>query len=61
LVDGLTYDAENLRLVRTYPAEGLRREAQYFYFKVNPAPPDEAAPENGSAPAAGGSVGGIAA
>lgn len=34
LVDGLTFDAENLRLVTTYPAEGLRREPHYVYFKV---------------------------
>lgn len=38
LVDGMTYDAENLRLVKTYPAEGLRREPHYVYFSVDPAP-----------------------
>jgi hypothetical protein len=37
LVDGMTYDADNLRLVMTHPAEGLRREAQYFYFQVDRA------------------------
>ncbi len=38
LVDGLTYDAANLRLVKTYPAEGLRREPEYIYFNVDPPP-----------------------
>ncbi|MEW5912654.1 MAG: hypothetical protein AB1814_08870 [Thermodesulfobacteriota bacterium] len=36
LVDGITYDEEHLRLVKTYPAEGLRREAEYIYFDVDP-------------------------
>lgn len=36
LVDGITYDAEHLRLVKTYPIEGLRREAKYVYFDVDP-------------------------
>ncbi len=35
LVDGMTYDAEKLRLVKTYPAEGLRREPQFVYFDVD--------------------------
>jgi len=39
LVDGMTYDAENLRLVKTYPVEGLRREPHHVYFSVDPAPP----------------------
>lgn len=39
LVDGMTYDAENLRLVKTYPADGLRREPLYVYFSVDPASP----------------------
>lgn len=38
LVDGMTYDAENLRIVKTYPAEGLRREPQYEYLQLDPAP-----------------------
>lgn len=38
LVDGMTYDAESLRLVKIYPAEGLRREAQHVYFSVDQAP-----------------------
>lgn len=44
LVDGMTYDAENLRLVKTYPAEGLRREPHYVYFRVNQAPPNHEIP-----------------
>lgn len=35
LVDGMTYDAEKRRLVKTYPAEGLRREPQFVYFDVD--------------------------
>jgi len=38
LVDGLTFDAENRRLVRTYPVEGLRREPEYVYLELDPAP-----------------------
>ncbi|MGA8146789.1 MAG: hypothetical protein WB870_04340 [Gallionellaceae bacterium] len=37
LVDGMTYEAEQLRLVKTYPAEGLRREPLNVYFKVDSA------------------------
>lgn len=40
LVDGMTYDAEHLRLVKTYPAEGLRREPTFVYFVVDPPQPD---------------------
>jgi hypothetical protein len=36
LVDGMTYDEKNLKLVNTYPAEGLRRETKYVYFNVSP-------------------------
>jgi hypothetical protein len=36
LVDGITYDAEHLRLVKTYPADGLNRQPQYLYFNVDP-------------------------
>ncbi|MDB5989457.1 MAG: hypothetical protein JWQ10_860 [Herbaspirillum sp.] len=39
LVDGMTYDAENLRLVRTSPADGLRREPAYVYLELDPASP----------------------
>lgn len=35
LVDGMTYDKDNHRLVRTYPAENLRREAHYVYLELN--------------------------
>ena len=35
LVDGITYDAEKLRLVKTYPADGLRPEPRYVYFNVD--------------------------
>lgn len=36
LVDGITYDQENLRLVQTYPAEGLRREPAHVYLELDP-------------------------
>ena len=35
LVDGITYDSKSLKLVKTYPAEGLRRKAEYIYFPVD--------------------------
>ena len=38
LVDGITYEQEHLRLVRTYPVEGLRRETKYSYLKLDPQP-----------------------
>jgi hypothetical protein len=38
LVEGLTYDAASHRIVRTYPADGLNREAQYVYLDVDPLP-----------------------
>ncbi len=38
LVDGMTFDVENLRLVRTFPAEGLRREPHFVYFALDRAP-----------------------
>ncbi len=38
LVDGITYDVEKFRLVKTYPADGLRREPRYDHLEVNPAP-----------------------
>lgn len=37
LADGFTYEAERLRLVKTYPAEGLQREPKYEYFAVDRA------------------------
>lgn len=36
LVDGMSYDAEKRRLVRTYPAGGLRKEASYVYLDLLP-------------------------
>lgn len=41
LVDGITFDAEHLRLVKTYPAEGLRRKPACIYFDVDPPPDTE--------------------
>ncbi|MNR22155.1 hypothetical protein D3C85_1390950 [compost metagenome] len=38
LVDGMTYDGENRRLVRTYPAEGLQRKPRYVYLELAPSP-----------------------
>jgi hypothetical protein len=38
LVDGFTYDASNHRLVRTYPANGLRREPSYVYLDIDSIP-----------------------
>ena len=37
LVDGLTYDAENFQLVKTYTADVLRREPNYVRLKLEPA------------------------
>jgi hypothetical protein len=36
LVDGITYDAENFRLVRTYPIIGLKHELTYVYLDLDP-------------------------
>ncbi len=47
LVDGMTFDVENRRLVRTSPAEGLRREPLCVYLELDPVLPEpepEAAP-----------------
>lgn len=40
LVEGVTYDKDHLRLVKTYPAEGLRRAPTYEYFDVDLPPSD---------------------
>lgn len=40
LVDGITFDEENQRLVRTSPVEGLRREPSYVYLELDPAAPE---------------------
>jgi hypothetical protein len=38
LVDGITFDEKNQRLVLTFPVEGLRREPSHVYFQLDPAP-----------------------
>lgn len=40
LVDGMTFDLENRRLVRTYPVEGLRREPSYTYLELDLPQPE---------------------
>jgi hypothetical protein len=37
LVENMSYDAEGLKLVRTYPVQGLRREPRYVYLELEPA------------------------
>lgn len=45
LVDGYSYEKKRMRIVRTYPANGLRREKECFYFQVDkPLPKTELAP-----------------
>lgn len=39
LVDGIAYDRDKSRLVRTYPAGGLQLEPNYTYLVVDPAKP----------------------
>lgn len=43
LVEGITFDIENCRLVRTYPVEGLRVKPkfEYLYLDAAPVPPDD--------------------
>jgi hypothetical protein len=36
LVDGMSYDSENRRLVKTYPAGGLRKEPRYVFLDLLP-------------------------
>ncbi len=36
LVDSISYDSENRRLVRTYPADGLRKTPSYVYLDLLP-------------------------
>lgn len=43
LGDGMTYDAENRRLVFMKPAEGLRCEPIYVYLDLDPPPPEHQA------------------
>lgn len=38
LVDGMTYDVANSRIVRIYPVEGLRREARCVYLNIDHPP-----------------------
>lgn len=40
LVDGLAYEPDNLRIVKSYPIEGLRRQARFEYFDVQVPPVD---------------------
>ncbi|QZA78161.1 hypothetical protein K4H28_01645 [Deefgea tanakiae] len=40
LFDGFTFDIENRRIVRTYPAQGLKLEPSYIYLALDPAPID---------------------
>lgn len=44
LVDGMSYDAENRRLVKTYPPAGLQREPRYVYLDLDPAPDNAVGP-----------------
>ncbi|WP_223593714.1 hypothetical protein [Pseudomonas sp. A-R-19] len=39
LVDGITYDAEKLQIVKTYPANGLRSETSYVSLQLAPPQP----------------------
>ena len=45
LVDGMTYDAVNHRIVRTYPVRLGQRVATSSYFRVDPAPPKAEEPK----------------
>lgn len=38
LVTGMSFEQEQMRIVKCYPVEGLRRQAHYVYLPVNPAP-----------------------
>ncbi|MDC5074220.1 hypothetical protein OW684_01390 [Acinetobacter baumannii] len=40
LIDGLSYEPDNLRIVKTYPIEGLRQKRIYFYLEVDPPQPN---------------------
>jgi hypothetical protein len=40
LVDGMTYDAANHRIVKTYPVGLGQRAAECVYLNVDPGPPD---------------------
>lgn len=40
LVEGITYDSENRRLVKTWPADRLMREPRYDYLELSPSSKD---------------------
>lgn len=40
LVDGMTYDSDNRRLVLSSPAEGLRRKPSHVFFELDSVPPE---------------------
>lgn len=44
LANDITYDSVTRTLTKTYPVEGLRREAQYVTLQVDPIPPGAEAP-----------------
>ena len=50
LVDGMSYDAENLRLVKTYPAGALRHQPHFDYFSVEAPSTDEENRKRGAPP-----------
>jgi hypothetical protein len=45
LIGGITYEQERLRLVKTIPAVGLRREPKYIYFDLDMPSPQRKTPE----------------
>jgi hypothetical protein len=49
LVDGMSWDAENCRIVLTYPPGGLSRTASFVCLDVDPLPPRAAGTEQESA------------
>ncbi|WP_219115649.1 hypothetical protein [Janthinobacterium sp. UMAB-56] len=44
LMGGITYDPDHKRIVKTYLAEGLRREPQYVYLELDPVAPNSGTP-----------------
>lgn len=49
LVDGMTFDVANRRLVRTSPADGLRRQPSHIYLEPDPTPPNPKTKNNNRA------------
>ncbi|MFI8127119.1 hypothetical protein ACKERE_17795, partial [Acinetobacter baumannii] len=41
LIDGLSYEPDNLRIIKTYPIEGLRQKRINFYLEVDPPQPNK--------------------